>query len=276
MIPASWPRGAPLDERLLVVDPRCACTAEGRVFDLPNFVRQGDLLVINEAATLPASLRGHTVRGEPVEVRLLASHDGGWRAMVFGVGDWHTKTEHRRAPPTMLEGDVITFGPDLRGRVTSVDPHARRLVALEFDGQNGTMTETDRFWSALYRHGRPVQYAYMAGPLELWHVQTPFASRPWASEMPSAARPLAWELLLALRARGVTLSGITHAAGLSSSGDAVLDASLPLRESYDVPMATAEAIRATRANRGRRAGVARWRRPILAPHVLRSRRGAGR
>jgi S-adenosylmethionine:tRNA ribosyltransferase-isomerase len=96
-----------------------------------------------------------------------------------------------------------------------------------------------------------VQYAYVAGPLALWHVQTPFASRPWSSEMPSAARPLAWELVLAMRARGVRFASITHAAGLSSTGDEALDAALPLRESYDVPRETAEAVADTRARGAR-------------------------
>ncbi len=69
--------------------------------------------------------------------------------------------------------------------------------------------------------------------------------------MPSAARPLAWELVLAIRAKGAHFASITHAAGLSSSGDVGLDAALPLREAYDVPLDTAEAIATTRARDGR-------------------------
>jgi S-adenosylmethionine:tRNA ribosyltransferase-isomerase len=247
MMPATWPRGSPLAERLLVVDPRCECTRDGTVGDLATFVRPGDLLVVNDAATLPASLHGRTEAGEPVEVRLLASRDGSWRAIVFGAGDWTTRTEDRPPAPELREGEAITFAEDLRARVTSCDP-AGRLVRLRFEDED---TDPDRFWSALYRHGRPVQYSYVAGPLQLWHVQTPFASRPWSSEMPSAARPLAWELLLGLRARGVRLAYVTHAAGLSSAGDARIDAALPLRESYEVPAVTTEAIATTRAAGGR-------------------------
>jgi S-adenosylmethionine:tRNA ribosyltransferase-isomerase len=122
---------------------------------------------------------------------------------------------------------------------------SERLVTLRFD------TEGDSFWSALYRQGRPVQYSYVVEPLALWDVQTPFATRPWSSEMPSAARPLAWELVLAIRARGARFASITHAAGLSSTGDTTLDAALPLRESYEVPAPTAEAIAEARARGGR-------------------------
>ena len=258
MIPAQWPRPYGLLERLLVVDPACDRYEAGTVGDLSAILREGDLLVVNDSATLPASLAGSTSRGEPIEVRLLASmfrpRRGGaadvpsrgraWRAVLFGAGDWHTKTEDRPAPPRVQPGDLLTFGEDLHARVDSVDAASERLVEVDF-------LEQERFWGALYRAGRPVQYAYVAAPLELWHVQTPFASRPWSSEMPSAARPLAWELLLALLAKGVRLASVTHAAGLSSTGDAKLDARLPLRESFEVPRSTAQAIAGARSRAGR-------------------------
>jgi len=243
--PATWPRESPLAERLLVVDPRCDCTADRAVGDLPAFVRAGDLVVVNDAATLPASLSGQTAQGEPVEIRLLASRDGSFRAVVFGSGDWRARTEDRAPAPHLAPGDALRFAEDLAATVSQVDARSGRMITLRFE------SEGDRFWSALYRHGRPVQYSYVAAPLALWHVQTPFASRPWSSEMPSAARPLAWELVLAMRARGVRFASITHAAGLSSTGDAELDGAMPLRESYDVPEAAAEAIRQARARGGR-------------------------
>src|SRR5205814_10327250 len=49
-----------------------------------------------------------------------------------------------------------------------------------------------------------------------------------------------------LRRRGVQLASITHAAGLSSTGDAALDAALPLPERFDIPEATVRAISAAR------------------------------
>ncbi len=96
-----------------------------------------------------------------------------------------------------------------------------------------------------------MQYAYVAGPLELWHVQTRYASRPWCAELPSAGRPLTWGLLLALLRQGVALASLTHAAGLSSTGDPALDALLPLPERFEIPEETAQAILATKAAGGR-------------------------
>jgi S-adenosylmethionine:tRNA ribosyltransferase-isomerase len=69
--------------------------------------------------------------------------------------------------------------------------------------------------------------------------------------MPSAGWPLGISLLLRLRQRGVTVSSLTHAAGLSSTGDAALDRALPLPERSDVPEATLRAIEATKRDGGR-------------------------
>jgi S-adenosylmethionine:tRNA ribosyltransferase-isomerase len=69
--------------------------------------------------------------------------------------------------------------------------------------------------------------------------------------MPSAGRPLSWQLLAALRRRGVELAWLTHAAGLSATGDPALDAALPLPERYHIPRATAAAVHRARAD-GRR------------------------
>jgi S-adenosylmethionine:tRNA ribosyltransferase-isomerase len=69
--------------------------------------------------------------------------------------------------------------------------------------------------------------------------------------MPSAGRPLSWEILLALRRKGVRCASLTHAAGLSSTGDPAIDAALPLAERYEIPAATVRAVTETRARGGR-------------------------
>jgi S-adenosylmethionine:tRNA ribosyltransferase-isomerase len=96
-----------------------------------------------------------------------------------------------------------------------------------------------------------VQYSYLARPLELWDVQTPFAGRPWAVEPPSAGFAMSWQLLLSLRRRGVRFARLTHAAGLSSTGDAALDARLPFAERYEVPAATLHAVAEARGRGSR-------------------------
>jgi S-adenosylmethionine:tRNA ribosyltransferase-isomerase len=77
------------------------------------------------------------------------------------------------------------------------------------------------------------------------------AALPVAFEPPSAGFVLDWALLDALRAKGVGFATLTHAAGISSTGDAALDARLPFDEPYHLPAATVHAIAQTRARDGR-------------------------
>jgi S-adenosylmethionine:tRNA ribosyltransferase-isomerase len=236
------------DVRLLVVDPAApagAAIAETRTPALPQLLADGDLLVVNDAATLPASLAGHDGAGNAVEARLVSA-DGGSRfwAVLFGDGDWHTRTEDRPPPPELAVGAQLRFG-SIGAELVARSAVSSRLVALTFD------REGDDLWNALYASARPIQYAHLAHDLPLWAVQTVYAARPWAIEMPSAGRPLSWEILLGLRRKGVRWAALTHAAGLSATGDPALDAALPLPERYEIPVATVRALAETRGRGGR-------------------------
>ncbi|HXO41443.1 MAG TPA: S-adenosylmethionine:tRNA ribosyltransferase-isomerase, partial [Thermoanaerobaculia bacterium] len=218
MQPAAWPRLDASATRLLHVDPAAgrrsaraarrypaAVTPEsserrgfvdGRIGDLRVLLREGDLLVVNDAATLPASLGGVTGAGAAVEVRLVGwegegDGDSCWRAALFGAGDWRQRTEDRPPPPALGAGEELRFdgagtggedgllgSPDrpLRATIASVDARSPRLVSLCFAARGAAL------WRALYRAARPVQYAHTARPLALWQVQTAYAARPWAVE----------------------------------------------------------------------------------------------
>lgn len=257
MRPATAPRDDRLDTRLLAVDRDSGAVRDGAICDLAGLLRRGDLLVVNDAATLPASLHARrTGDNAPLELRLTgALADDRVQAALLGAGDWRTPTELRPAPPHLAVGDLLRLcGPEghvpgdmseVTATVAAIDPRAPRLLELRLDRAGAAL------WTALYRLGRPVQYSYLERPLALWSVQTGFAGRPWAAEMPSAGRPLAWSTLLELRRRGVEIAALTHAAGLSSTGDPTLDALLPLPERYDLPAATISAISRTRARGGR-------------------------
>jgi S-adenosylmethionine:tRNA ribosyltransferase-isomerase len=114
-----------------------------------------------------------------------------------------------------------------------------------------------QIWEGLARHGRPIQYSYVAAPLAVWDTWTTIASRPVAFEPPSAGFLLDWRLIEDLRARGATFLTLTHAAGISSTGDARLDAMLPLAEAYEIPPRTAKAIEAARRRGAELAAEAR-------------------
>jgi S-adenosylmethionine:tRNA ribosyltransferase-isomerase len=229
--------------RLLVVDPAANAFREVSMSELAGLLIPGDLLVVNDAATLPASLRGRDEAGWPIELRLVgADGDGSFRGVLFGAGDWRQRTEDRPALPA--SSVRLQFGR-LNARIVERASLSSRLVRVAFDASG------DALWAALYREGRPVQYSYAKDPLPLWAVQTVYASRPWAFEMPSAGRPLTWEILLALRRRGVSWASVTHAAGLSATGDPAIDAALPLPEQFEIPAPTVTAVEETRGRSGR-------------------------
>ena len=191
MKPAPWPREEPLHERLLVVDPESGRIEDARVGELPRFLGPSDVVVVNDAATLPASLR--TVEGD-VEMRLMGrlADDRTYRALLFGEGDFSTPTELRPPPPEVRRGSVLSFGSGLSASVVWVDPSAPRWCHVRFDREGAAL------FRALYAAGAPIQYAHVARPLPLWHVQSAFAGRPWAFEAPSAGRPFTWELFTSL------------------------------------------------------------------------------
>src|SRR4029077_9971820 len=146
-----------------------AVSARGEITHAPRaafveFLRPGDLMIANDAATLPASLRGeHVPSGGPVEVRLSGRRSLApdnvrrFSAVVFGAGDYRTRTEDRSPPPPLHPAERLALGP-LSATVERLLGHPR-LVALRFD------VPPDAIWAGLARHGRPIQYAHVREPL---------------------------------------------------------------------------------------------------------------
>jgi len=120
-----------------------------------------------------------------------------------------------------------------------------RLIELEFEERRATV------WERLSRHGRPIQYAHVPQPLAIRDTWTSIAARPVAFEAPSAGFVLDWSMLGDLRRHGVRFATLTHAAGISSTGDPGLDAQLPFDEPYSIPSSTATLIELTKVE-GRR------------------------
>ncbi|HVJ91574.1 MAG TPA: S-adenosylmethionine:tRNA ribosyltransferase-isomerase [Labilithrix sp.] len=242
----------PKNVRVLVVDGPSAAMRVVPSKDVASLFFSGDLLVVNDAATLPASLTARTSRGEEIELRLASmTGERRWIVALFGSGSFRTRTEDRPAPPRIGRGEALVLGEDLVARVIDFLPESSRLLTVELSLAHRPHASMAELWSALYRAGQPVQYAHVPEPFALWDVQNVYASRPWAVEMPSAGRALQIETLLELRQRGVEIARVTHAAGLSSIGDAGLDALLPLPERFEVSEETWTAVARSRARGGR-------------------------
>jgi S-adenosylmethionine:tRNA ribosyltransferase-isomerase len=245
MMAAPSPLQRSMTARLLHMNPS-GKVAHSYRYELPTFIHTNDVVIANDAATIPASLRAiHERTGELIEVRLAARDSldpndvRGFNAVLFGAGNYRTRTEHRPLPPVVRVGDRLSIA-SLTAVIESVLGHPR-YVELKFDASPGAV------WELLATHGRPIQYAHVSQPLKLWDVWTPIAASPVAFEAPSAGFALDWSLLARLRERGVTFATLTHAAGISSTGDAQLDRRLPFDEPYFIPTSTIAAIERARA-----------------------------
>lgn len=254
-VPAEW-RGGDRDEvRLLVSDD--AGHHHARFIDLPNLLEPGDLLVVNESATLPASL--------PARVMLRAGWPGAGAAAVTdavnGVAEVHFRLNlstrfsarlwlaeprwsvQRPGPMPLRIGDRIIAG-GISARLLAPLDGAPRLWFIMFGADVA---------GAMQRHGEPIRYGYVRRPSPpLSMYQTIFARRPGSAEMPSAARPFTPRVLERLRKRGVTITRIvlhTSVSGLDASDGSTKNLAIP--EPFQVTRAAAEAVNRAR-RRGRR------------------------
>jgi S-adenosylmethionine:tRNA ribosyltransferase-isomerase len=213
---------------------------------LASLFDPGDLVVANDAATLPASLTGvHCASGNAIEIRLATWESVGdptrFTAIAFRGGDHRTPTEERMAA-SLAPDDRLALGP-----IFAVVEHclASRLYKLRFLG------DRTRILAGLARHARPIQYAHVPEALALRDVWTQIAADPIALEPPSAGFALNWRVQATWRERGIGFATLTHAAGLSSTGDPALDQRLPFDEPFRIGERTAAAIAQAKARQRR-------------------------
>ena len=207
-----------------------------RFAGLPEQLRAGDLLVVNESATLPAAVDARLADGTDVELHLSTPAPG-------AGDDAHWVVEVRRS------------GARFRGA------HAGERLALAAGGRAELVApylSAERLWVAaldlpaplldfLAAHGRPIRYAHQRHPRPLADHQTIFASVPGSAEMPSAGRPFTPRLLHALAARGVGVAPVLLHTGVSSQERG----ERPYPERFAVSAATAARVNATRRAGGR-------------------------
>ncbi len=236
-------RGLRRDEvRMLVAERSGGRLAHARFHELPDYLEEGDLLVINTSATLPAALPAKRPDGEAFELHLSTP-----------LPD----TSPEEAP----QHHVVELRRD---RAPLTDAQTGERLSLPAGGSaelSAPYLGSERLWVAwldlhkplldyLSLHGRPISYSYLRGEPRLADYQTAFATIPGSAEMPSAGRPFSPELVTALVARGVTIAPITLHTGVSSLE---LDEP-PYPEWYRVPAATARLVEATRG----------WGRRVIA------------
>lgn len=174
--------------------------ADRHVFDLPQILRPGDRLVLNDTKVIPARLFGVRPRGETearMEVTLLEPQaDGTWTALVKPL-------------KKVRDGEEIVFSDRLRARVAGRGDGQARLVF------NST---GDDFDAALEEVGKMPLPPYIAAKraaddLDKTDYQTAWAKYQGAVAAPTASLHFDRALLDELAAMGVEFTHVTLHVG---------------------------------------------------------------
>jgi S-adenosylmethionine:tRNA ribosyltransferase-isomerase len=221
------------DVRLLVSKSAANEISQHAFADLPDLLLPGDLVVVNNSATLPAAVA--------VSARLTVHF-----STAMPAGDWLVELRSGSGHAT-VPLHAGTLPPTIDGQRHELPGGAVLTLTERF---------SQRLWRArlstavipyLRRHGQPIRYSYVPRPWPIEAYQTVFATRPGSAEMPSAARPFTPEIVTRLVSRGIGVAPITLHTGVSS----LEGGEDPYPESYDVPAATARIVSLTRRSGGR-------------------------
>ncbi len=222
--------------RLLVVD-RATGTLAHRVFrELPEYLRPGDVLVLNDTRVIPARLIGRRAgTGGQVELLLLHRRSN---------GEWETLARPGRR---LREGARVVFGDGrLVAVVTGITPAGGRVV--RFEGED----EVEQLISQVGQVPLP---PYIRTPLaDPERYQTVYAREPGAAAAPTAGLHFTPELLERIRDGGVTIAEITLHVGLGTFQPVKVsrvEEHEMHAEYYRVPVETVKAIRSAREQGGR-------------------------
>ena len=195
---------SPRDSARMLVVPARGSIEDRRVQDLPNYLRPGDALVVNDSRVIHARLSGRRLRGElsaNVEATLIERLDASrWRALM-------------RPAKKLAVGDRICF-----------TGHAGELEAyVEAKGDEGEITLAFELLgpaldSAIEEAGVMPLPPYIAGKRSAdaqdeTDYQTIFAREAGAVAAPTAGLHFTQQLLADVEARGVSLHRVTLHVG---------------------------------------------------------------
>ncbi|MCB9685276.1 MAG: tRNA preQ1(34) S-adenosylmethionine ribosyltransferase-isomerase QueA [Alphaproteobacteria bacterium] len=221
------------DARLMVVPLPTGSPRDARISDLPELLRDGDLLVANDSRVMRARLGARRATGGAVELLLLGAGPGEIEALA-------------RPARKLRVGDRLSV--DGGSQVEIVGAAVDGIVRVRFD---------EAPEAVMARAGRLPLPPYLerdADAEDDVRYQTVFADALGSSAAPTAGLHLDRELLATLAARGAGFATVTLHVGLGTFR--------PLRdedvaqgelhpEVWTVPSATAEAVAETRARGGR-------------------------
>ena len=222
--------------RLRCLDKTTGAFSHHHFYDLPDFLRPGDCLILNDSRVLPARLLGNRLPGGGAcEVLLLVDRgENVWECIV-------RPGKHLRA------GAQMTFGAgELTAEVAEVLPDGNRLVKFAYEGI---------FLEVLERLGKMPLPPYIKAELnDKERYQTVYSKVNGSAAAPTAGLHFTPELLEKIQAMGVKLGYVTLHVGLGTFRP-VKEEELEAHEMHSeycvIPAETADLINETKANGGR-------------------------
>lgn len=183
--------------RLLCLDKTTGETAHHSFFELTDFLREGDCMVLNNSRVLPARLIGCRSTGGSVELVLLRD---------LGENRWECLSRPgRKTKP----GTELLFGEgELRAVVEDVAEGGNRIVRFEYEGI---------FLEVLERLGKMPLPPYIKAELEdSERYQTVYSKELGSAAAPTAGLHFTPELLEKIAAMGVKICFVTLHVGLGT------------------------------------------------------------
>ncbi|MBR6044786.1 MAG: tRNA preQ1(34) S-adenosylmethionine ribosyltransferase-isomerase QueA [Ruminococcus sp.] len=227
------PRNA---SRMLVVGRESGDIEHRRFYNLCEYLRKGDLLVLNDSRVIPARIYGEKEdNGTFIEFLLLEQKEN----MVWEI----LCRPGKKAKP----GTRFVFGGGkLRAEIVGVLEDGNRLARFECEGS---------IFAVLDEIGQMPLPPYIKEKLEdKERYQTVYSNELGSAAAPTAGLHFTREMLADIEAMGVNIAYVTLHVGLGTfrpvKEDRVLDHKMH-SEHYELPERTARLINETRANGGR-------------------------
>lgn len=183
--------------RLMLLDKYTGETGHRHFYELPELLRPGDCLVLNDSRVLPARLFGNRESGGAVEVLLLRE---------LGKNKWECLTRPgRKTRP----GTELSFGDgELAGTVLDVVSDGKRVIEFKYEGI---------FLEVLERLGRMPLPPYIKAELkDRERYQTVYSREPGSAAAPTAGLHFTMPLLEKISAMGVKVCYVTLHVGLGT------------------------------------------------------------
>ena len=165
-------------------------------YDLPSYLKKGDVLVVNNTKVIPARIYGHKSSGAKIEFLLHKRID---------LTDWEALIKPARKTPV---GTIIDFGNELKAEVIAYAEDGARRVKFIFDGV---------FEDILSRVGEMPLPHYIHEPLsDAERYQTVYAKESGSCAAPTAGLHFTDVLLQKIKALGVEIAEVTLQVGLGT------------------------------------------------------------